>query len=98
MRRPVCAHRAHAAWGRRAHRLEPGPATAPVVAWMFAQRLAGHSAARITRALNDAGVSCTSAADPKRNPHLCDGGHEKLPIDGQIAARWRTSELPGGGH
>jgi site-specific DNA recombinase len=31
---------------------------------MFAQRLAGHSAARITRALNDAGVPCPSAADP----------------------------------
>ena len=62
-------NKAHAAWGRRAHRLEPDPATAPVVAWMFAQRLAGHSAARITRALNDAGVPCPSAADPGRNPH-----------------------------
>ena len=49
-------NKAHAAWGRRAHRLEPDPDTAPVVAWMFAQRLAGHSAARITRALNDAGI------------------------------------------
>ena len=36
---------------------------------MFAQRLAGHSVRRITRALNDAGVPCPSAADPKRNPH-----------------------------
>jgi site-specific DNA recombinase len=36
---------------------------------MFAQRLAGRSAARITRALNDAGIPCPSAADPKRNPH-----------------------------
>jgi hypothetical protein len=36
---------------------------------MFAQRLAGHSAARITRALNDAGMPCPSAADPGRNPH-----------------------------
>ena len=62
-------NKAHAAWGRRAHRLEPDPATAPVVAWMFAQRLAGHSIARITRALNDAGVPCPSAADPGRNPH-----------------------------
>jgi site-specific DNA recombinase len=49
-------NKAHAAWGRRAHRLEPDPVTAPVVSWMFVQRLAGHSAARITRALNDAGV------------------------------------------
>jgi site-specific DNA recombinase len=39
-------NKAHAAWGRRAHRLEPDPDTAPVVRWMFAQRLAGHSAAR----------------------------------------------------
>jgi len=62
-------NKAHAAWGRRAHRLEPDPATAPVVRWMFAQRLAGHSVARITRALNDAGIPCPSAADPKRNPH-----------------------------
>ena len=62
-------NKAHAAWGRRAHKLEPDPATAPVVSWMFAQRLAGHSAARITRALNDAGVPCPSAADPGRNPH-----------------------------
>lgn len=47
-------NKAHAAWGRRVHRLDPDPMTAPVVRWMFAQRLAGHSAARITRALNDA--------------------------------------------
>jgi len=62
-------NKADAAWGQRAHRLEPDPVTAPVVAWMFAQRLAGHSAARITRVLNDAGIPCPSAADPKRNPH-----------------------------
>ena len=76
--RPPCGYRlagagphpdkAHAAWGRRAHRLEPDPVTAPVVSWMFAQRLGGHSAARISRALNDAGIPCPSAADPKRNP------------------------------
>ena len=57
-------NKAHAAWGRRAHRLEPDPHTAPVVTWMFTQRLAGHSIARITRALNDAGIPCPSAADP----------------------------------
>jgi DNA invertase Pin-like site-specific DNA recombinase len=62
-------NKAHAAWGRRAHRLEPDPHTAPIVRWMFAQRRAGHSLARITRALNDAGVPCPSAADPKRSRH-----------------------------
>jgi DNA invertase Pin-like site-specific DNA recombinase len=62
-------NKAHAAWGRRAHRLQPDPETAHVVRWMFAQRLAGHSVARITRALNDAGIPCPSAADPGRNRH-----------------------------
>ena len=62
-------NKAHAAWGRRAHCLEPDPATAPVVRWMFVRRLAGHSVARITRALNDSGIPCPSAADPGRNPH-----------------------------
>ena len=49
--------------------MEPDPGTAHVVAWIFAQRLAGHSLARIARALNEAGVPCPSAADPDRNPH-----------------------------
>ena len=62
-------NKAHAAWGRRAWRLEPDPETAPVVRWMFARRLAGHSVARIARALNEAGIPCPSAADPGRNPH-----------------------------
>jgi len=62
-------NKAHAAWGRRAHKLEPDPETAHVVRWIFAQRLAGHSVARIARALNEAGVPCPSAADPGRNPH-----------------------------
>jgi hypothetical protein len=62
-------NKAHAAWGRRAHRLEPDPETAPQVAWIFAERLAGHSMARIARALNDAAVPCPSAVDPDRNPH-----------------------------
>ena len=43
--------------------------TAHIVRWIVAQRLAGHSAARIARALNEAGVSCPSAAGPGRNPH-----------------------------
>jgi hypothetical protein len=67
-------NKAHAACGRRAHRLEPDPETAHVVRWIFAQRLAGHSVARIARALNDAGVPCPSAADPGRNPHRTGAG------------------------
>ena len=67
-------NKAHAAWGRWAHRLEPDPETAHVVRWIFAQRLAGHSTARIARALNDAGVPCPSAADPARNQHRTGAG------------------------
>jgi DNA invertase Pin-like site-specific DNA recombinase len=59
----------HASWGRRAHRLEPDPQTAHVVRWIFAQRMARHSIARITRALNEAGIPCPSAADQGRNGH-----------------------------
>ncbi|MCW3817758.1 recombinase family protein [Micromonospora sp. DR5-3] len=62
-------NRAHAAWGRRLHRLEPDPATAPHVRWIFEQRLAGYSVASIARALNDTGIPCPSGADPARNPH-----------------------------
>lgn len=43
-------NRAHAAWGRRLHRLEPDLATAPHVRWIFEQRLAGRSVASIARA------------------------------------------------
>jgi site-specific DNA recombinase len=57
-------NKAHAAWGRRANRLEPDSETAHVVRWVFAQRLGGHSVARIARALNEAGMPCPSAADP----------------------------------
>ncbi|MGH3404902.1 MAG: recombinase family protein [Streptosporangiaceae bacterium] len=62
-------NKAHAAWGRRAWQLEPDPDTAPMVEWIFAHRLAGHSLARITRALTEAGIPCPSAADPERNAH-----------------------------
>jgi site-specific DNA recombinase len=62
-------NRVHAAWGRRGRRLDTDPDTAPAVRWIFAQRLAGHSLARITRALNDTGIPCPSAADPGRNTH-----------------------------
>ena len=67
-------NKAHAAWGRRARRLDPDPATAPTVRWIFAQRLAGHPVARIARALNEAGVPCPSAADPGRNSHRTGAG------------------------
>jgi site-specific DNA recombinase len=60
---------AHARWGRRLHRLDPDPETAPTVRWMFAQRLAGWSVAGIARTLNATGVLSPSAYDRARNPH-----------------------------
>ncbi|MEV6823391.1 recombinase family protein [Amycolatopsis sp. NPDC051102] len=58
-----------ARWGRRLQRLAPDPRTAPHVAWMFRQRLAGHSVASIARHLNERRVPCPSSADPDRNRH-----------------------------
>ncbi|HEV2780199.1 MAG TPA: recombinase family protein [Actinophytocola sp.] len=62
-------NRAHAMWGRRLHRLDLDPVTAPQVRWIFAQRLAGMSVASIARRLNERGVPCPSQADRRRNPH-----------------------------
>ena len=72
-------NKAHAAWGRRAHRLEPDPETAHIVRWIFARRLAGHSVARIARALNDAGVPVPVGGRPGPQPaphgRGMDAGH-----------------------
>jgi len=62
-------NKAHAAWGAAGAPAGARPAHGAGRDMMFAQRLASHSVARITRALNDAGIPCPSAADPKRNPH-----------------------------
>jgi site-specific DNA recombinase len=67
-------NRAHAQWGRRLHRLDPDPVTAPHVRWMFAQRLTGRSIAGIARELNERGVPCPSGADPERNRHRSGAG------------------------
>ncbi|WP_461036108.1 recombinase family protein [Streptomyces mayteni] len=55
--------------GVRIRRLDVDAECGPIVRWIFAQRLERHSVARITRALNDAGIPCPSAADPERNGH-----------------------------
>ncbi len=64
----------HARWGRRLHRLDPDPVTAPHVRWIFAQRLTGYSTAAIARALNERGVPCPSNHDPARNKHRHNDG------------------------
>jgi site-specific DNA recombinase len=66
-------NRTHAGWGRRLQRLDPDPATAPHVRWMFAQRSAGRSVASIARELTERGVPSPSEADPERNRHRSGG-------------------------
>ncbi|MGI5132520.1 recombinase family protein [Pseudonocardia sp. CA-107938] len=66
-------NRANAAWGRRRRRLDPDPATAPHVQWMFERRLAGCSMAGIARELNDRGVACPSRDDSRRHGDRASG-------------------------
>ncbi|MFI9599800.1 recombinase family protein [Streptomyces sp. NPDC052043] len=61
-------NRALARRGVRIQLLDTDPECGPIVSWIFAQRLAGHSIARITRALNDARIPSPSATDRARNP------------------------------
>ena len=50
-------------WGRRLHRLDPDPVTAPYVRWIFATRPAGDRTAGIARTLNHLGVPSPAAYD-----------------------------------
>jgi DNA invertase Pin-like site-specific DNA recombinase len=82
---------ADARWGRRLQRLAPDPRTAPHVAWMFRQRLAGHSVASIARHLNERGVPCPSIADPGRNRHRTCGAWTLRTVDfGKLNWFWPT--------
>ncbi|MGP0022120.1 MAG: recombinase family protein [Streptosporangiaceae bacterium] len=74
--------------GRRAHRLDPDPATAPTVRWIFAQRLAGHSVARIARALNEAGCR----ARPRPTPAAIPTGPARAGHSARSPRSWR---MPG---
>jgi DNA invertase Pin-like site-specific DNA recombinase len=71
-------NKAHAAWGRRARRLEPDPETAHTVRWIFTQRLAGHSAARIAgaeRGEDPVPVGSRPGPQPAPSRHRVDAGH-----------------------
>ncbi|MBO3736593.1 recombinase family protein [Actinoplanes sp. NEAU-H7] len=62
-------NKVHAGWGRRRHRLEVDPATAPYIRWIFAWRLEGMSTAGIARVLNERRIPSPAAYDRVRNPH-----------------------------
>ncbi len=58
-----------AADGKRLHRLEPDPATAPVVQRIYSEYLSGIGIYAIAQRLTAGHVPCPSANDPARNPH-----------------------------
>src|SRR5689334_11957541 len=58
-----------AAEGKRLHRLDPDPVTAPVVRRIFAEYVAGRGMTSIARGLTQDGIACPSAYDRARNPH-----------------------------
>lgn len=59
----------HARWGRQQQQLDPDPATAEHVRWIFARRLQGRSMSGIARELNERSVPCPSEYDRNRNRH-----------------------------
>ncbi|MEW1778722.1 recombinase family protein [Streptomyces sp. NPDC086777] len=58
-----------AAAGQRIHKLEPGPAAAPVVQRIFRLYIDGMSDKAIAAQLTRDGIPCPSAHDATRNPH-----------------------------
>jgi DNA invertase Pin-like site-specific DNA recombinase len=82
----------HASWDRRQHRLDPGPATAPTVKWMFACRLDGMSAAGIARLLNQRGTPSPGVHDRERNSTAAP----RCGPFGQWPRSWRTPATPAG--
>jgi site-specific DNA recombinase len=58
-----------AAEGKRLHKLEPDPITAPVVERIFTEYVAGRGMTTIARGLTRDGILCPSAYDRARNPH-----------------------------
>ena len=60
---------AKAADGKRLHRLEPDPTTAPVVRRIFTEYLGGRGIFAIAEALTRDEIPSPSASDPNRNPH-----------------------------
>jgi site-specific DNA recombinase len=62
-------HPGKAALGARLHRLEPDPATAGIVARIFALFLAGHGYYAIAEQLTAEGIPSPAGYDRARNPH-----------------------------
>jgi DNA invertase Pin-like site-specific DNA recombinase len=73
-------HPSKAADGRRLHRLEPDPATSPIVERIFGMYLSGSGLMAIAEALTRDGVPSPSVADPARNRHRTGQGWAKSAV------------------
>jgi site-specific DNA recombinase len=73
-------HPAKAADGKRLHRLEPDPATAPIVARIFAEYTAGRGLFAIAEALTRDHIPSPSQYDPARNRHRTGQGWSKAAV------------------
>jgi site-specific DNA recombinase len=71
---------AKAADGKRLHRLEPDPATAPVVVRIFAEYLAGRGLFAIAEGLTRDGIPSPSQYDRARNRHRTGQGWSKAAV------------------
>ena len=60
--------------GRRLHRLEPDPMTAPIVRRIFTEFVAGKGLHAIASMLTAEGILSPGASDPGRNPHRAKNG------------------------
>lgn len=76
---------AKAADGKRLHRLEPDPATAPTVRRIFTEYLAGRGIHAIAERLTRDKIPSPSQADPARNPHRTGDGWAKSAIKAILA-------------
>ncbi len=71
---------AKAADGKRLHRLEPDPLTAPVVIRIFTEYLAGRGLFAIAEGLTRDGIPSPSQYDPARNRHRSGQGWSKAAV------------------
>ncbi|MHB2023615.1 MAG: recombinase family protein [Mycobacteriales bacterium] len=74
-----------AAIGQRLHRLEPDPATAPIVGRIFAEYAEGKGLYAIAEGLTRDGIPSPSGYDRARNPHRCGIAWSKAAVRAILA-------------
>jgi site-specific DNA recombinase len=74
-----------ASHGQRLHRLEPDPATAPVVKRIFEEYVSGRGLYAIAEQLTREGIPSPSAHDPERNRHRHGKAWSKMAVRAILA-------------